>query len=182
MVGNLTKQKLIKALAEVSGFDFEKEFFSSAGSFEEAVSLFLEQQISYLNSVNHIYRLKVTADVTEIRSKKEVEEEIKVFLSSVYDDIFVNAVNQYIEIANHYKEPKTSEKLKILKETMRKYNEKLNKELIGINTTASRYLKLSQEYGVFEKEYNMKLTFLTTVNTTKFYNILKNGDINLILP
>lgn len=178
----LKKKILLKVLAEISEFDIEKELFISAGSFAEALDLFLKRFLAKLISFNQIYkRLKLSANITHIKTKAQAKREIDIFLKKIYDNVFAISINQYVEIAKYYKTPRSQEKTKILKQTMDRYLEKLSKEFNSVNLTASRFLKIYHAYGLKEEKILNKLEFLSSIDVPEFLGILKKGDIDLLM-
>ena len=180
------KEKLIRVLAEIAGFDIELNLYRSAGSFEDALPLFFDRLLGKLKAVNNIYsELKTTAEVVSLRSKHKIKVEIDEYLKKVYDDVLVTSIQQYIEIVKMYQKPKTEEKNRILVETMKTYLGNLDTEFLDINKTSRNLISIANKSGMdkqvsFRKSYE-KLNFLTKLTTSEFTDILKKGNIDSLL-
>jgi hypothetical protein len=137
---DINKTRLLLALANVTGFDFNLTLYKQVGSFEKAVHLFVKHVIERLLAVNNIFTqrvLHISAEVIHLRSKDQINKEISTFVDKVYNEILLISIQEYIEISKMYKEPKSTNKHSLLVSTMLEYRTRLNSEFSKINSAAN---------------------------------------------
>lgn len=178
-MSDINKTKLLLALANVTGFDFNLTLYKQVGSFEKAVNLFVKHVIERLLAVNNIFTQRVrhiSAEVIHLRNKDQINKEISTFIDKVYNEILLISTQEYLEISKMYKEPKSTNKHSLLVSTMLEYRTRLNSEFSKINSAANELTLIANKYDIS----NEKLDFLTTLTFTQFIEILKKGKIDLL--
>lgn len=176
------RKKVAKLVKLHAGFDLEMEIYKNAGSFDRAISFWVEHFTSDLNTIYQQYsKIPIAGDTIDINRRKQHFQwlERADTLAQRVDFILAHRSLQYTEIAEHYK------LIIISKEEQLKQEQKTQKYLLSmkhvlnnINSLAKRLLDKKDEikYPIKQELLNY-LTMLSTLTVPILLKILKQGNI-----
>lgn len=172
---NDTRYRVICALAALTDFDYETELFKQAGNLEAAMDICTSNLLKSLKSLNNItYRL-AKGSIIYLRSKEEVEDNIKDFIKR-FDIKLDSFIAQFVKINKIY--PCSLKEKNQIFDNMKKYANDISNELDLINNKALMLTKWAKEYDLhLEAEYITTLQQLENISyldSTKFFALLKH--------